>query len=804
MEAPRKLTYEELINNYGPRKFDFETTRDLESFKGLIGQERAESAIKFGLGIKRAGYNIFIAGEEGLGKTSYAIEAARKIAETEPTPPDICYVYNFKDAKTPKALLLPAGTGKELRADLEGLLRALAGDISKIAGSRAFEMKRLFIMRNFHERRDFLIKLITEEAKKRQFGVETTNQGIFFMPLVNGEMINEEQYDALSIDEKISIERVSEEIQSTASSIMEELRKTEIEAKNEIDKFEYGEFLNPINRRFGALIQKYSGIPDAAEYLKDLKEDVLDNSDDFLDDDEPDEQLRSLAPWLPAREREDRFNKYQINVLTDNSDLTGAPVIIDYNPAYSKLVGEIEYDNEYGNLNTDYMKMRAGALHKANGGYLILQARDVLTNAASWDTLKRILKIGEIGIEPLKEYSTGLVVNYIKPQPIKLNVKIIMIGTPYFYDLLDYYDEDFKSLFKIKSDFDYETDDDAQTCLEIARFVKKIVTAENIPDFTAGAVAELLNYAKRQAGNQQKLSTKLSDVYDAAVEASEWAKADGAEVISAEYVIKAVEQKIYRNSLYEGKLNEMIDNDIVVIDTTGKRVGQINGLAVIEEDDYMFGKPTRITATAFIGEAGVINIEDEVHMSGHIHNKGVQILSGYMGQKYSQNFPASFSSKVCFEQNYSGIDGDSASSTELYAILSSLSEIPISQEIAVTGSINQFGDIQPIGGITQKVEGFYDLCVKRGLTGAQGVAIPIQNVRDLALKTEVAEAIKNNKFSLYPIKCVDEGIEILMGIPAGTPDKNGRYPDGSLHAKVLEKLKLFYEKNISSSDKDNN
>lgn len=797
-----ELTYDRLKNIYSEDLFNFNTTKEIEPCSDMIGQERAVEALEFGLNIKSHGFNIYVSGLPGSGKTTFAEQYARKIAETEKVPDDLCYVYNFDNPKFPKLLSFEAGNGKKFKEDIEELIDILTLEIPKAFNSDDYESEKEKVIKEYQDKRDEIIKQMTEEAKKYDFGVKMTNTGMYFMPIINGETISEEDFDALSEEEKDEISLRSEVIQEKASEVMKIIKEYEKETKKEIDEIEYtislltlGRFLNPIQ-------DKYSNNPDVSKYLSHIKEDILSNIEDFLEDDtEDDEAMQMMLPWIVKKSSEDTLSKYKVNLIVDNSKTQGAPVIVNYNPTYTNLIGEVEYDSEYGNFTTDYMKIKSGLLHKANGGYLIIQVSDILSNVLSWDILRRVLKTKEIVIEPLKEYQLGgISVTTIKPEPVKLDVKIILIGTNYYYELLSEYDDDFLKLFKICAMFDYEMNNEDKNINSITQFVKKFVIKEQSLDFDVTAVKEIIEYSSRIAERQDKLTTRFSKINEILSEANTWAKLDNKDVVTSKYIKKAIDKKINRINLYEQKLNEMIFNGEMMIDTEGEKIGQINGLAVMEMGDYMFGKPSKITATTYLGKAGIVNIEKEAEMSGNIHDKGIQVLTGYIGQNYAQEFPLSLSCRICFEQNYNGIDGDSASSTELYAIISSLSGLPITQEIAVTGSINQRGEIQPIGGVTYKIEGFFDICNQRGLTGKQGVIIPYQNIKDLVLKDEVVEAVKNGKFHIYPITSVDEGIEILMGVSAGKRSSKGKFSQNSVHGKVMKKLREYYKKTVETEE----
>jgi len=791
----KELDYRKLKGFCTKTDFSFDSTKDLEPIHEIIGQDRAKKSIQYGLKVKKKGYNIYVAGASGTGKTTFAKRFAEEIAKNEPIPPDFCYVYNFEEPTIPKILKLKAGTGKIFRREVEEFIEQSYYELSKVLGGSDFEAKKHSIVKEMQEKRDELVKIMTSEAKESNFSAKFTNTGIYFMPIVNNEVISEEQYDQLTEDEKDEISKNTKSIQSKANEISKIIREHEKDNQQEIEQLEYTTALFVIGKSLTPLLIKYGENESIVDFLMQLKEDILENIDDFfVKENDAEESIESILPWIPKKNVIE--SKYAVNVFVDNSGLKHAPVVTAYNPTYSSIMGEIEYDNEYGSISTDFMKIKAGLLHKANGGYLILKAQDILSNAYAWETLRRVLTEQEIRIEPLKEYSTGVTVLNIKPESIELNVKIIMIGTFELYDLLYEYDSEFKKIFKVRADFDYEMNRDSENVIQISRFIKNFVDKENSLHFDATAIARIIEFSSRIAGNQNKLSTKFGELYEILVYAENLAKEHHSKTVSEKHVKEAIVERDYMLNMYEDKLSEAIDEGIVMISTSGEKIGEINALVVVDTGDYIFSKPSKITATTYCGKSGIVNIEKEVEMSGRIHDKGIQVLIGYLGQIYAQDFPLSLSCRICFEQNYSGVDGDSASSAELYAIMSSLGEIPINQQIAVTGSINQRGEIQPIGGVTYKVEGFYDLCEKRGLTGQQGVIIPIQNVSDLTLKDSVIDAVKNGLFHIYPISSVDEGIEILTGLSAGTKNEKGKYQAESIHGKAFGKLKHFNKKSV--------
>jgi len=789
--TPRELTWQELKYFYNGPEIDSNPTQDAFK-KELIGQTRASQALRFGLQMKDKHYNIYITGATGTGRTTFASTYANEIAQTRPTPPDLCYVYNFENPKCPKLLTLPPGTGRNLKDSMSDLINRLTSELPKTFAAKDHELKKNEVIDIYKTKRDEIIKEMTEEARDQHFGVKNTTSGIYFMPIVDGEVISEEQFDALSQEEKDSISVNSISIQKRAADVMRQIRDYDKHTKKEVEELEYSLGLFTVGHHMNDIMNAFANEPSLLTYLKAVKEDILENLAEFITDDSDDEEaMQAIMPWYSKKSNEDILTRYKVNLITDNANQKGAPVVVDYNPSHTNLVGEIEYDNEFGNFSTDFMKIKPGLLHTANGGYLILQTQDVLGSLHAWETLRRTLITGHIVTEPLREYTTGVAVSGIKPEAIPIDVKIILVGDGYYYDILWTYDDYFEKLFKVRVDFDYEMRLTHENMAELGRFVKDWAAREKTLPFDNTAIGRLIEYAARLAERKDRLTTRFSRLTEILAESAAWARLDNAMAVTADYVKQAITQRDYRLNMYEEKLSELIEDDTIMIDTDGAKVGQINGLAVLDTGDYAFAKPSRITVTAYMGKAGIVNIEKEAEMSGRIHDKGIQVMIGYLGNTYAQDFPLTLSCRICFEQNYSGIDGDSASSTELFAVLSALSGIPIRQDIAVTGSINQYGEIQPIGGATFKVEGFFDLCKKRGLTGTQGVIIPTRNIRDLVLKDEVIEAVKDGLFHIYPIGNVDEGIEILTGVPAGG---GNLYPHETVHGKVHRRLRSYHRK----------
>lgn len=792
MEKPFELEYTQLKNGCFPEDFSFQTTAEVTPLEGVIGQDRAVKAFDFGLAVKMKGYNIYMAGPSGTGKTTYARSSTEKLAETEPVPHDWCYVYNFQNPRSPLALRFEAGMGKQFKEDMAELVQLFKTELQKVFRSEDYDNQKNALLRSFDEKRDALMEEMSNMAAEYDFQVKTTNSGIFFMPVVDGKAVGEEEYDDLSEEAKNTIEKNSQTVQEKAGGIMRDIRELDKESKKQVDQLDYKVGMFAIGHHVSAVQEKYQEYERVISYINDVQEDVLENIGQFFEEEEEGEEgLASLLPMLGKKPAEDVTLKYKVNLIVDHSKTKGAPVVVTFNPTYNNLVGEVEYDSEFGNLTTDFMKIKGGLLHKANGGYLIVQAQDILSTPQAWESLRRVIKTKEINMDSIREQLGAVVAPTLKPEPIPAKIKVIMIGSSYYYDVLSNYDEEFDKFFKIKADFDYEMPRSNENMWKIAQFIKRFVDREKTVEFDVSAVCAIVEYSSRSAERQDKLSTRFNHLAEILCEAVTWAKLEQAELVTAEHIKKTIAEKEQRMQLYEEKLDEMLEENVIMIDTEGSEIGQINGLAVLDMGSYAFGNPTRITATTYVGKSGIVNIEKEARLSGQTHDKGVQIITGFLGQTYAQDFPLSLSCRVCFEQNYNGIDGDSASSTELYCILSSLSELPIRQDLAVTGSVNQKGEIQAIGGVTHKIEGFFDLCKKRGLTGTQGVIIPVSNVKDLVLKDEVVEAVKEGIFHIYPISHIDEGIALLMGVPAGKKNKAGNFPANSVHGKVMKKLKAF-------------
>ena len=789
MQTWRRLTPKELKKQWDPLLLPFETTESLEPLQGIIGQARAVHAMEFGARIKTQGYNLFMSGISGTGKTTYAREFFQSLARDQPTPDDWCYVYNFENPGSPIAIRLPNGQGRVFHQAVQELMEDLRADIPKAFSGEEYENEKALLFKGFQEKRSALFAAFQASAQDQGFQVNTTNSGIYFTPIVDGKPQEEEAFSQLDEETKTEIQERMTRIQIHAAELMRRIKELEKDAKEkarELDR-RIGSFV--LERHLEELLEKYLDHEKITRYLTELRQDILSNLDAFKDSEGEEEQ----NPLLLAlrREQSSHTKKYAVHLLVDHSETQGAPVVTEFVPTYNHLFGTMEYENKLGNLMTDFTMIKAGSLHQANGGYLILQAKDMLTTPFMWEGLKKVLRTRTICIENLRDQFGLAFMAVLKPEPIPLNLKIILVGSDRLYHLLYRLDEDFSKLFKIKVDFDEEMEATPENLTCLARFIQGYSQREQGIPFTRNAVIKIAEYSARQVGHQDRLSTRFNDIVEILAEAYTWAELSGCSVITEQEVDLAIREKTYRSSRHDDRLKELLKDGTLMVDTDGWAEGQINGLAVLDTGDLVFGKPGKITAATHIGKSGIINIEREVDMSGTTHSKGVMILSSYIGAQYAQEIPLTLNASITFEQLYSGVDGDSASSTELYAILSELAQAPIYQGIAVTGSVNQKGEIQPVGGVSHKIEGFFDLCSHRGLTGSQGVILPAQNIKNLTLKQDVINAVAQGRFHIYPITTVDEGIAILTGIPAGRRLEEGYYEKDSIHERVYNRLRHY-------------
>ena len=772
-------------------EFDFETTDEIVELEGAIGQERALKSIDFGLGMQVNGFNLFLAGESGTGRSSTIKNLLKKQAGTEPPPHDWCYVNNFKSPDKPLFLALPAGMGSELAVGMNELLDAVKSVIPKALDSKEYETNKSAIVEQFQAQSGALFGALEKEAEEKGFALQRTVSGLVVVPQKEGRNFTQEEYDALPDDERRKFDEIGRGLTEKLNDILRQVRENEKLTKEALSSLDRNLGLAAVGHHIEPLKLKYAKFPKVIEYLEAVQEDIILNLEDFKDHST---QQPSPIPGLKIPHQEPSFERYAVNVLVDNKDTEGAPVVFEPNPTYNNLFGRIEHVMQMGGVaTTNFTLVKPGALHKANGGYLIVDAREVLINPFSWESLKRCIKNGEIKIEDVLEQYRFMTVASLKPEPVPLQAKIIMIGPPWIYYLLYHLEPDYRKLFKVKADFDTRVKRSDKIVREYARFVATRCKCEKLLPFDRSGVAALLEFSARLVEDQTRLSSQFMEISDLIREASYWAGREERTIVTREIVKRTIEEKVYRNNRIEERIQEMIEEGTIMVDTDGSEVGQINGLSVLSLGDYIFGRPSRLTVRVYTGRGGMVNIEREVKLSGPIHDKGVLILTGYLGGKYAHDKPLSFSASICFEQSYEGVEGDSASSTELYALLSALSGVPIKQGIAVTGSVNQLGKVQPIGGVNHKIEGFFTVCKTKGLTGGQGVLIPESNLRHLMLKDEVVEAVRDGKFHIWSVSTIEEGIEILTGVPAGEKREDGSYPDGTINHLVDKRLREFGE-----------
>ncbi len=788
----REVRPEELRRTCDPEQFSFKSTAELTELAGIIGQERATKAIDFGIEIPCEGYNIYALGPSGSGRATVIKEFLEKKASTGAVPDSWAYVNNFDDPYQPHALRLPSDKGCAIRDEVDDLLEALREELPRAFEGEQYQQHYNRIGRQLDEARTTKFQGLEARMIERGFALLRTPMGLVIAPVIDGEVLSREQYEELPPEKKSDLEQHRPHLQSELEKTIREVRALERDAKAELRELDQQTAEYTIGHHFESMRTKYVDLHGLLQFLDAVREDILTKVEQFKRPVPSGGEEASLAEEGPfafmTRFRRSPFEKYRVNIIVDNCEVQGAPVIEETNPIYYNLLGRIEHRAEFGTLVTDYSAIKAGALHRANGGFLIVDALDLLRNPLAWDGLKRALRNAEIRIEEMAQQLGLIATATLAPEPIPLDLKVVLIGDPTTYYLLYNLDEDFQELFKVKADFAVDMDWTSENLEKVALFVHDRCKEGDLKHFELGAVAKVVEHAARLVEDQQKLSTRFGQLKDTIHEASYWAGRNGHDLVTAEDVQQAIDERVYRANQIEERIREQIEKGTIMVDTEGEVVGQVNGLSIINLGDYYFGRPSRITAQTFMGSKGVINIEREAKMSGSIHDKGVMILAGYVGGKYAQDKPMNLSASICFEQSYGAVEGDSASSTELYAILSRLSGLPIKQGIAVTGSVNQRGEIQPIGGVTKKIEGFFDVCRVKGLTGEQGIIIPEQNVKNLMLREDVVEAVKDGKFHVYPVSTIDEGIAILTGREAGERQEDGTYPEDTVNFLVDKQL----------------
>lgn len=760
----------------------FGSTDELEPMTEIIGQMRAMDAVRFGTGIRHDGYNIFVMGPPGTGKRSMVQQLLEKKAGEEPQPFDWCYVNNFSHPHKPEVLRLPSGRGTELHQSMEKLVEYLMSAVPALFESDEYQARAQLIRDEFSKRQEAIFKELAEDAEKQDIALLRTPEGFALAPTRNHEVIPPDEYEKLPQQEKGRVAELIAGFQARLEKIMRLMPQWRRERHEKIRQLDRETTLSVIGHLMDELKQHYSEFPEILKYFDKIQTDLIENIDDFR---KP-EEAASIGGMTFVTRRS--FSRYRVNVLCGNGLEGGAPIISEDNPTHSNLVGRIEHVAQFGALVTDFMLIKAGALHRANGGYLLLDIRKILVQPFAWEALKRALQSGEVRIESLGQMYSLVSTVSLEPEPVPLNIKVILFGDRLFYYLLQQYDPEFGELFKVAADCEDRIERNADSHLLYARMIATLVRRDALLAFDRSALARVIEHAARLAGDSEKLTTHMSSLTDLLHESDYWARESGSRFVARTDVQKAIDAQIHRQDRIKGRLHEAILRDILMIDTKGAVAGQINGLSVIELGEYAFAMPTRITATTRLGDGDLVNIEREVKLSGAIHSKGVLILSSFLSERYAKNQPLSLAASLVFEQSYSSVDGDSASLAELCALLSNLANVPIAQSLAVTGSVNQLGQVQAIGAVNEKIEGFFDICQARGLTGAEGVLIPEANAVHLMLRRDVVEAVENRKFSIYAVQTVDQSMAILTGMIAGEAAATGTYPEGSVNFRVAARL----------------
>jgi lon-related putative ATP-dependent protease len=788
MSDLKPLAVKDLYRVCDPSQFDFATTSDLEDLTEIIGQARALEAIHFGIGIKKDGYNIFALGPAGTGKHAVVTQLLSQKAASEPEPSDWCYLNNFDQPHKPIKLCLPKGLGRKLGQDMSRLVEELRAAIPALFESEEYRTRVQEIEGELKEKQETEIEAIRRSAKDKDVALMRTPNGFAFAPLRNEQVINPKDFKNLPDEVKQKFDSDIEELQAQLEHVLRLIPQWRREAREKLIQLNTEVAMSVVGHLIDELREQYRKHEAVVNYLNTVQQDVIANVDDFRRNE--DEEPSFLAS---IQQRGSSLRRYEVNVLVDHTDTSGAPVVFEDNPTYQNLIGRVEHMAMMGALITDFTLIKSGALHRANNGYLVLEAYKLLQHPFSWEALKRALRSGEIHIGSLEQMLSLVSTVSLEPEPMPLNLKVVLVGDRILYYLLYQLDPEFQELFKVAADFDDRMDRSPEAQTMYARLIATQIRKEELRPFDKSAVARIIEHSARITEDAEKLSTHMRSICDLLCEADYWAQEHGREVATGDDVQIAINAQIRRSSRMKERLHENIQRNILLIDTTTSMTGQVNGLSVIDLGNVSFGVPTRITAQVRLGEGDVLDIEREVELGGPIHSKGVLILAGFLGARYAKDQPLALSASLVFEQSYGEIEGDSASSAELYALLSALAGVPVRQSFAVTGSVNQHGQVQAIGGVNEKIEGFFDICQARNLTGEQGVLIPRSNVVDLMLREDVREAVEQGKFHIYAVESIDQGIEILTGIPAGEADEEGKYPEGSINFKVSQQLLKFAE-----------
>jgi predicted ATP-dependent protease len=788
---------EKLCRSCDANLFKFKTTAELADLSQAIGQDRAVEAVRFGVGIQRQGFNLFLLGPAGSGKYEFAHHFLVSRAAKEPTPDDWCYVNNFEKPEKPRVLRLPPGRGAVLQEDMRNLLENLKSAIPSAFETENYRARKQAIEQEVKENEEKALEELQQEASQKGIAVIRTPTGFVLAPARGNQVLSPEDFEKLPESEHQKIQASITELQERLRNVLEQMPRYEQEGREKLRGLNGEVAIFAVGHLIEELRKKYADLPAVVSFLNEAQQDMIDNVNEFLAP--PVNPLAAMfGGAAPFASRSAGFlRRYQVNLLVDHRANHGAPVLHEDHPTYQNLIGEVEYMAHLGMASTDFNLIRAGALHRANGGYLILDAHKLLQQPYAWEALKRSLSSGEVRIESLGQMLSLVSTVSLEPETVPLRVKVVLIGERMLYYLLSSLDPEFNELFKVAADFEERMERGADQDLLYAQWIATIARRDSLLPFSADAVGRLIEQSSRVAQDSSRVTTHLRTLADLLREADYWARESAQSVVRAEDVQRAIDAQIRRSDRVRQRLSEEVLQGTLLIDTSGEVVGQVNGLSVLEFARFSFGHPSRITARVRLGKGDVIDIEREVKLSGPIHSKGVLILSGFLGGRYAADHPLSLSASLVFEQSYGEIEGDSASSAELYALLSALSGLPVKQSLAVTGSVNQLGQIQAIGGVNEKIEGFFDLCKVRGLTG-QGVMIPASNVRHLMLKHEVIEAVRVGTFKIYAVETIDQGIEILTGVPAGERDASGKFPEGTVNQKVEARLVDFAEKRIAA------
>lgn len=787
-----ELKAEELRYCCDPASLGVKSSEEVEPLGEPLGQPRAMASLEFATGIDGDGYNVFVMGAAGTGRSSMTKLILEQAAARRGSPPEWCYGHNFADPRRPRTLSLAAGRGSQLRREVDELIESLEQAITGAFESDDYQQRRDALLKEFREERQQEITAFEREAEEAGFAIGRGPGGLVVAPAREGEVMEPQEYNALPEEEREELEKKRIELQDRLLDILRRGHRREKEARDQVKQLDRETVKFASAHLIEELMEEYEDLPEVVEHLQAMLDDLVENVAQFRDGEEHTPSLPLPPGFMPMEHSP--YDRYRVNLLIEHSKDSGAPVVYEPNPTLHNLTGEVEYQTQMGALVTDFTMIRPGALHRANGGYLILDALAILRQPYAWEALNRCLKNREIRIESLSDQFRLVSTVSLEPEPIPLDVRVVLIGTPLVYYLLYQYEEDFRKLFKVKADFGSDMDREAGSERLYLGFIARLCQEKELPPFSAGAMARIIEHGCRLAEDQSKLTTNFMDICDLVQEAAYWARQrDRQASVEADDVAQALAQHIWRSNRIEERLLELIKDGVLMVDTEGEVSGQINGIALLPLGDYMAGKPTRITARSYLGKAGVVNIEREVKLSGPVHDKGVLILSGYVGEKYASDRPLSCAVSLGFEQSYEEVEGDSASAAELFALLSSLSGLPVRQDLAVTGSVNQHGIIQPVGGTTRKIEGFFDTCRIKGLTGTQGVIIPTSNRRHLMLRQDVIEAVRAGQFHIYAIEDLDQGLELLTGKPAGEADENGEYPESTVHGAVQRRLTHFAE-----------